>query len=83
MFRWRTWLVLLGLVLATPLVSGCLTTAIVSGVRHVLRDSDGDKPKHDADSSRAKKHSREKHESTPRHDPPPVREAPEEPDQAR
>ncbi len=72
----RTWLVLLGLALATPLVSGCLTTTIARAVIHKLHRSDEQKSTRDADGSRAKKHkSKQRPDSAPER-----REAPEQPE---
>lgn len=46
----------MGLALATPLLTGCLTTMVVKGVVHALQSSGEHKSKDDADHSRGKKH---------------------------
>jgi hypothetical protein len=56
MSRWRTCLVLLGLALATPLLTGCLTTMVVKGVVHALQNSGEHKSKDDPNSAHARKH---------------------------
>jgi hypothetical protein len=73
MSRWRTGLVLLGLALATPLLTGCLTTIVVKGVVHALKSSGEHKSKDDADGSHTKKH-----ESKQRPDSAPQRQEPAE-----
>jgi hypothetical protein len=50
MSRWRTWLAVLGLVVATPLLSGCLTTTIARAVVNKVREH-----KSNADESRVEK----------------------------
>jgi NhaP-type Na+/H+ or K+/H+ antiporter len=73
MGRWRTWLIVVGLVLTTPLVGGCLTTMVARGIIHKVREH---KSKHEteADESRA-----EKREKRHREAPPEQQEASEEP----
>jgi hypothetical protein len=66
MSRWRTFLVVAGLVLATPLNSGCLTTLAVRAVTHVVQASHKDKATHGEDGSGDKKQRSQEHpESAP------------------
>jgi hypothetical protein len=78
MGRWRTYLLLVGLALATPLVSGCLTTAIARAVIHKLHRSDEQKSTDDGSRPR-------KHESKQQRPEPPAerQEAPEQPASSR
>ena len=52
MGRYRTWLVVLGLALTTPLIGGCLTTTIAGAVIHKVRER---KPKSEAHDSRTER----------------------------